>query len=149
MFEWYNTVVSWLPWVGVPAVAGLGVLWWLAGGATVLKILATVFDIISPLLKGIVTGLVSLWENIFWPGLKNIFSQMVTLITVVTMGVILYTAQDVRDDIMTNRIMNELSSCKTELRDIRKSIPRLPKGLNKAVEKVNKAPEPSFWKFPF
>ena len=65
-------------WLVLPALLG-----------SLLKILATAFDIISPLLKGIFEALVE-YAKILWEGLKDILDNWKTIATVVTMLVALF-----------------------------------------------------------
>jgi hypothetical protein len=78
-----------------------------------LRIVATAFDVVSPVLKGILELLVD-WVKILWDGTKTILASWKAIAVVATLmgGAYLY---DKADDVRKNYTHNqEIKQCKAE-----------------------------------
>ena len=132
--EWMNNWTSWLSslggWFAVTA-AGAGLLAYAIGLKSVLGILEKIIDVVSPLLKTAVEAVVGAakwsWNNIFWPGIKDIFDSWFTTLTVIAMGLILWSYMDLKVD----GVVDQLSFCQSEnerLTRLAKKIPGVEPG---------------------
>lgn len=71
-----SAALSWIP--GGGAAIGIAV--------SALKIFASAIEAASPIISGIFSGIIWIWQKVLWPGLLNIFSNWATLFTVITLG---------------------------------------------------------------
>lgn len=115
--QWINQQAQWLadlgPWFAL--TAGLaGVIVWALGFNKVLSILEKLLDIVQPALKAVVSGIVwaggLAWSKILWPGLRDIFDNWVTIVTVVFMGLLIWGAMEIKVD----NVVDQLSFCQDE-----------------------------------
>ena len=64
--------LSWIPGAGI----AIGIL------VSVLKILASTIESLSPIISGIFQGIIWLWQKAVWPGIVNICSSISSIFTV-------------------------------------------------------------------
>jgi hypothetical protein len=123
-----SLVDNWLGWLGLGATTALGVaavlpfLSWIPGVSIVLRIGTAIFEIMSPILQGIMAGLVWLWSNVIWPGLLDIADSVSTICTVLILmgGIFLYTKFN--HDIEIRNLRRELISTQVAVRTRRDEI---------------------------
>lgn len=105
--------------------------WFSLGGFIVAAILAHFLGL-RPLLEAFAQGVVWFWQNVLWKGIKDIFDDWVTIVTVITVCFTMYTALEVKQELHNKALVSSLSSCQGELQKIRRSIPKLPKDFGKS-----------------
>lgn len=112
---------------GLAALGLLGLAVWVFGLGSVLRILATLLDIISPILKGIAQGAVDalswLWTTVVWPGVKDICDNWATLALVAMLTLLPYWYLG---HVVTDRteIVHILRQCQGDLRVERSKRPK-------------------------
>jgi|SRR4029077_1982083 len=112
---------EWLPWAA--GAAGLtALLSWLPGGGAIvivltsaLRFLASFFEMISPLINALFGGVIWLWKTVFLPGLLDILDSWVTIVTVLTMGAIMWFTFVSRYELQASGGNKELAVCQKSL----------------------------------
>lgn len=112
---------SWFPWI--TGAAGItAVLSWLPGGGAIitvitsaLRFVASFFEMISPIINALLSGIIWSWRNIFWPGLLDILDSWATIVTVLLAGFILWTYLTAESKIQTVKIDKQLNVCEKAL----------------------------------
>lgn len=127
MLQWLS---DWFPWiVGGGAIAG--VVGAAMGLSSVMKILATIIDVVSPVAKWVLECLVALlgwfWRTVIWPanperpsfrrGIRDICDDWVTICTVAVLFWGLWAVMDARHD-MT---VEQLGTCQTDVAKLKKA----------------------------
>lgn len=91
----------------------------------VLNALVHVLGMVAPaigvLLGGIMQGLLWLWQNVFWKGLKDILEDWVTILTVGAMGLTLWSYMAFRSEVVEYRLERRIAKCETALGKKRKN----------------------------
>jgi hypothetical protein len=88
------------------------------------KILGAIIEIATPILKAVVDGIIWVWQNIFWPGLKNILNSWATVLTVGTMMACMFLVIHENDTIRYNNQARQLNACHVELKKLRRKAPQ-------------------------
>lgn len=118
--ELHNIVSHWYAWVlGIGAlVAGLS---WIPGVGTVLTIAVAGLQLLTPILSALLQAVIWAWQTIFFPGLRNILTNITSILTVVTIvaGAWLwfaarYEIQHLRDQHTINRCINRIPAQSTK-----------------------------------
>jgi len=143
--------INWLGWF-----QGLfrGVGWFSLGGIVIIAICAyflgvktvleTISEFLKPVLKGLGDGIVG-FARILGKGIKDIFDDWVTIVTVATAALVLYVSLDIKHEIRDKELTGSLKSCQVELQKLRKSIPKIPKELLNLGKKQTQTPD--WWPF--
>lgn len=123
--DWINSWTGWLGIGGFSLTALAGLAWWtgilpIAGAAA-----NVVSAVLSPILGAVSQGLVWLWQNVLWPGLRDILDDWVTIVTVALCGTVLWFGLVARYEVKSIRLDRELSACKIELDKAKKPLPRV------------------------
>lgn len=92
-----------------------GVAFWALGGPAVLRIIASLLDIISPLLHGLGWFLVE-FLKVLWKGFKDIVDDWVTIVTVATAAFFLYTGLEAKHTIESLNTKTEIAQLKSDLK---------------------------------
>jgi hypothetical protein len=90
-------------WLLLPAFVG-----------SILKILATAFEIVSPLLKGIFEALVEYFK-ILWEGLKDILDSWKTIVTVISMLLALFVYDRTASIVREHQVQKQIESLKKQI----------------------------------
>lgn len=112
---------EWLPWV--TGAAGLtAVLSWLPGGGAIITILtsalrfvASFFEMISPIVNALFSGVIWVWKNILLPGVMNILTSWATIGTVLALGFTLWFFLISKYEYQGFKTNRELSTCQRAL----------------------------------
>lgn len=117
---------TWLGWFGIGTgtlalfLTGawfLGAMPFLAAGAQLLS------AFLSPIFRAVGDGLVWVWQNVFWPGLKDILDDWVTIVTVATGAVFLYFAAIAGPRVELIGVKRNLNQCQVELAKTKRRLP--------------------------
>lgn len=109
-----NLLDNWLGWLGLSGV-GIGLLSLLPGVTiltSVLKIIASLFEMAGPIIGGIISGVVWIWQKILWPGLLDIFDSVATIITVLIIVGAMFMYFDLKYKVETHNLRREVNSIK-------------------------------------
>lgn len=109
-----NFLSNWHLYLG-GAVGLFGVASYFLGLSSVLRIFASILEIITPALRGIVEALIE-WIKIMWEGFKDIVDSWKTFATVVSLCVVAYMSAKIPAKI-------EQHKCKTETQQLKKQVP--------------------------
>lgn len=124
--EWWSYLT---PYLGVGGL-GLGAALSAAYLFGMLPIIGAVLQFISavasPIITALIQGVVWLWQNIFWPGLLNIFKSLVTIITVCTIVGAMFLYTKVNDDIRFNNLQRVTNQCMIDLKTAKKTMRPVP-----------------------
>lgn len=126
---------NWTTWIG--GILGLSaILSWIPGGGAVvgiltagLRMLASAFEVISPVLSAILQGILYIWREILLPTLIDIFDNVRTIIgisiivSLVVMSTMFYMRGN--DDIKYSNLQNKYNACQSELRSINRPMPQV------------------------
>lgn len=105
--------------LGLGSLGILGAASYFLGLTAVLRIVASIVEIITPLLRGLMEAIVE-WLGIMWEGIKDIIDSWKTVITVVSFVLIAYLTAKVPAKI-------EQHKCATEKQELKKQIPTVKK----------------------
>src|SRR5258708_3728482 len=105
---------NWLGWLGLGATAAtvISLLSWVPGIGIALRIFASGLEIASPVINGILSGLIWIWGNILFPGLKGIFSSVSVTLTVATIFAGYYFFDKANDSIKYNNLQRQCVAIK-------------------------------------
>lgn len=127
---------NWTTWIG--GILGLSaILSWIPGGGAVigiltagLRMLASAFEVISPVLNGILQGILYIWREVLWPTILDIFDNVRTIIgvsiilSIVVVSTMFYMRGN--DDIKYSNLQANYNSCRQELRTLNRNVPSVP-----------------------
>ena len=133
----WNLLSSWLGLGGLGLGAAFGAAWFF-GLMPVLGAAAQVAaSVLAPILGAAVQGLVWVWQNVVWRGLRDILDDGVTVITVAVMAVLLWGWLAGTYEVRVHRLNKDLGACQTALVKAKRTIPKA-------------SPEPDFkFKWPW
>ncbi len=102
--KWLSDFGSWLPWLGLGTAAGATGLVLLFGGAAVLSVVASVVEVLAPLVRAFVEAMIE-WVKIMWNGFVDVIDNWKTIAFVLSLcaAVWAYTKVDTKMD-MGDRI---------------------------------------------
>lgn len=112
MFQLLN---NWQLYLG-GSVALLGAASYFLGIGAILRIVASVSEVIAPLLRGLMEAIVE-WTKIMWEGFKDILDSWKTVLTVLTLLAVAYGTAKVPAKI------DELE-CRQQIEALKKRIPK-------------------------
>ena len=101
-FAGLATALSWLPGFGV----GVTIL------TSGLRLIASFFEIISPVVNAVFSGVIYLWKEVLYPGLLDILDSIKTIITVGIIFLLMFLYFDIKYKIKTNNLEREVGSLK-------------------------------------
>lgn len=98
-----------------------GSIGWLLGFSAVLRVIAAIVDVVSPVLKMVVEVMVDatkwLVSNIAWPAIKDIFDDWPTAVFLATAVAVVWFWVDHRMD----KVVDQLGQCQTEVVKLKKA----------------------------
>lgn len=119
--SWLPSMPGWFGWlVSGFGIGGLGLAWFFGLMPLVTAALA---PIVTAVVNGVIWLVEKLWTNIFWPGLRDIFDDWVTVVTVVCMCTFLWFGAVAHTKVQIASAQHELGVCKVELAKAHKSMP--------------------------
>jgi hypothetical protein len=128
--ELLNTWLAYLGLGGLGLGAMLGAAWFFGLMPVVGAVANVLAAVLGPILKAVVEGVIWTWQNVLWPGLRDILDDWVTIVTVLLMGFLLWSILLARFEVQESRLERQVAACKVEL----KKRPPAPR----------RAPEPQF-----
>lgn len=111
-----NLIDNWLGWLGLSATT-ITILSFLPGITILtsgLKIVASLFEMVSPIVGGAISGLLWLWKTILLPGLLDILDSIATIITVVILIGSMFIFIKLNDDIRYNNLQRQYQAVKNK-----------------------------------
>lgn len=99
-FAGLATALSWLPGFGV----GVTIL------TSGLRIISSVFEMISPIINSVFTGLIYLWKEILYPGFLDIFDNIRTALTFVIIILFIFVFFDVKYKLKVSTLDKKITS---------------------------------------
>ena len=112
-----NYLNNWLGLLGIGGLGALGAAAWFFGLSSVLKILATAFDIVSPILKGIVEALVE-YVKILWAGFKDVVDSWMTMVFVLSLAVGVWGTMKVYDKVEDFKYEEKIEICNKRVQEL-------------------------------
>jgi len=120
---------------GLASVAGAAAT---AAASVTVAIWGVVAAVAPIILSALFSVLAWAWTTIFWPGLKHILEDWVTVVTVGVLGAFLWFGFIVQSQVFIGKSTRDLNQCRVQLAQVRKQRPPAPE------------PEPQFQlPFPF
>jgi len=99
-----TTAISGLSWIpGISAIIGLAV--------AAAKAIAAALEIVAPIFAGLFQGLIWIWQSIIFPGVKDILDDWVTVVTVGSMGLMLWFGLAVKYEVQHKVDVRKLNAC--------------------------------------
>jgi hypothetical protein len=122
----WDLLNTWTGWFGLGAgTLGLGLTaaWFLGAMPVIGSIFSVLAAFLAPIFTAIGQGLVWVWQNVFWPGLKDILDDWVTIVTVLTLGAFLYFAAIAGPRVELMSAKRNLNQCQVELTKTKRRLP--------------------------
>lgn len=140
LIEWWHKALLYfgISTVGLSALIGAA---WFFGLLPIIGAAAQVVSsVLSPILGAIIQGIIWTWENVFLPGLWNILSSLVTIVTVSTLMLLLYLYDKANDNIKYNNLQRAYNQCLSFNRSGKKITP-LPQRPIQVKPNINRIPK--------
>lgn len=92
--------------------AGVGVAFWFLGGASVLRIVASVIEVLSPIVKSLI--------EYFLLGLRDILDSLPTIVTVAALMYGVHIWDKIKTVPEHNKMVTRLEMCQSDLAKVKK-----------------------------
>lgn len=106
---------------------------WIPGGGAVIgivvsafRIVASAFEVISPIISGIISAIVWVWKTILLPGLMDILDSWMTILTVAALLGLAWLVFVTRYEIKGIQTERSLARCTAELAKCKKPKLKVP-----------------------
>lgn len=111
LIEWYHKVLLYFGFSAAGFSALMGAAWFFGLMPIVAAAVQTVSAIVSPIATALIQGIIWVWQNIFWPGIWSIVTNLATIITVVTLIYIIFFYTKLNDDVKYNNLQKSYNQC--------------------------------------
>ncbi len=111
IIEWYHKVLRYFGFSAAGVGALMGAAWFFGLIPIVAAVVQTVSAIISPITTAVIQGVIWVWQNIFWPGIWSIITNLATIITVITIVYIIFFYTKLNDDVKYHNLQKSYNQC--------------------------------------
>lgn len=111
IIEWWHKALLYFGFSTAGFGALMGAAWFFGLMPIVASVVQTISAVVSPILTVAIQGIIWLWQNIFWPGIWSIVTNLATIITVVTLVYIIFFYTKLNDDIKYNNLQKSYNQC--------------------------------------
>lgn len=116
----YNFIYEY--WQYILGISGLAAaLSWIPGGGaaigimvSVLKMVASAIEMAAPIISGIFSGIIWLWQKVLWPGLLNILSTWSSIFTVLLLCLCIWFSSAIKSSLQAVHTAPTRCNCNAE-----------------------------------